>query len=174
MIINKEKLSSILNRAGEYIKKIDEEYYMYHYTAINTGMRQNEIFTLNKRIVEVDEKEIKIITEKTGKIRKIEIEKVHKIILERYKRNVSPFQKITYNTLNYALKKGGIKNITVNGTKPETTHLYRHNYCKQLHEKNKNIKEVAEILNISEQTAKNYIMSIIEQKEFVTISKLNK
>lgn len=115
MKIIDEKLNSLLEEAGEFIKTIDEEYYMYHFTAMKTGMRKNEIFTLNERIIEINNKNIKIITEKTKKTRTIQKEKIHPIILERCKRNIKPFQKITYHTLNSALKKGGIKNIIVNG-----------------------------------------------------------
>lgn len=165
MIINPSQLKTILQNAGTYIATLSEEYNMYHYTALNTGMRQNEIFTLNERIIDITQDTVKIRTEKTNNIRTVYKNEIDEMLLNRCAIGIQPFMRITYFTLNLALKKAGLRNIKVNGAKPETTHLYRHNYCKQLYIKYNSIEIVADTVRISNAVASKYINSIIEQAD---------
>lgn len=155
----------MLEDAGTYIETLSDEYKMYHFTALKTGMRQNEIFTLNERIIDITQDTVKIRTEKTNNIRTVYKNEIDEMLLARCALGIQPFMRITYFTLNLALKKAGLRNITVNGAKPETTHLYRHNYCKQLFIKYNSIEIVADTVRISKAVAAKYIHSIIEQTE---------
>lgn len=158
------ELKALLEQAGTYLSTVNEEYAAYHYTALRTGLRANEIFTLNTRIIDISDDTVKIRTEKTNNIRTVYKHEVHPLLLERCALNIEPFIRTTYFTLNLILKKAGLRNITVNGTKPETSHLYRHNYCKQLYIKYQSIEIVADTVRISKAVAAKYINSIIEQK----------
>lgn len=155
----------MLLTAGAYMENVNDEYKWFHYTALNTGMRQNEIFTLNERIIEITTDTVKIRTEKTNNIRTVYKSEISSELLERCYLGIQPFLRITYFTLNLILKKGGLRNITVNGNKPETSHLYRHNYCKQLYIKYPSVEIVADTVRISKAVAYKYINSIIEQAE---------
>lgn len=165
MIIDPAQLKELLVNAGTYIATLNDEYNMYHFTALKTGMRQNEIFTLNERIIEITQDTVKIRTEKTNSIRTVYKNEIDQMLLDRCCIGVQPFMRITYFTLNLQLKKAGLRNITVNGAKPETTHLYRHNYCKQLFVKYNSIEIVADTVRISKAVAAKYINSIIEQAD---------
>lgn len=163
MRITDNELNELLLQVGENIKPLHIEYDMYHSTALNTGLRVFEILDMEKYIIAIDRQDLLIRTEKTNNIRTIEIEAIHPNIITRYNLGLPSFMRITYNQLNLQLKKSGLAGIRVNGKKATTSHLYRHNYAKQLYAKYQSIEIVAEELKITAPIALKYIQSKIEK-----------
>lgn len=165
MNITPKELDELLIRVNKTISRVHIELEAFAETAYKTGLRVNEILNIDRHIIDIDEERILIRTEKTNNIRTINANNVSRLIKERINIGVAPFMRITYSQLNLQLKKAGLYDITVNGNKRTTAHLYRHNYAKKQYEKYKSIAVVAEDLRITEAIAQKYINSKIVKGE---------
>ncbi len=165
MTITPSELNDICSNIVASAETYNNETHAYFYTAFRTGARANEITELTERIVYIDATNVVYTTEKTNGERAVLKTDVAELFRRRYEQNIQALLLNTYLSLNYYVKRLGYKNITVNGTKRETIHLFRHNYAKQLYLHGDKPAEVGDKMKITTATANIYINSVIEQPD---------
>lgn len=144
-----------VNRISPLYKEASEVLYL-------TGMRQIELFELSERTTAITTQTITITTAKTGTIRTLRKEWLPTSWVMRIEAGKPVIQLFTYLMLNRALRQSGLNGVKINGTKPETTHLFRHRIAKQMYINTGSVTAVAEFLSITNAVALRYINSIIE------------
>lgn len=151
--------TDILNLAYPY----NFETYAFFFTAINSGLRAREIVQLTERITSIGSGNVLVETEKTGAIRTIPDTLISKLFLDRYAANKPALMLNSYLSLNHFVKRAGYAGITVNGSKKETMHLFRHNKAKQLQIAGQTTAQIAAFYEVTEPIALIYIKSVINR-----------
>lgn len=162
MIITPTQLDSILIAVNLKLSNINAELNAYLETAYNLGLRQIELFEFTERADTSNPNVTLLTTAKTASIRTLDNADISPLILNRAKAGYPAFQRITYLQLNNMLKNAGLTQFFVNGTKKETTHLYRHNRAKILHAAGNTDAQIGSYFAVTEATAREYIYSVIE------------
>lgn len=165
MIITPTELDNICNEIMTSASSYNYETHAYFYTAYYTGARANEITELTQRIVSLTNTHLTYKTEKTNGNRTVLVSEVAELFRRRYQAGTNALLLNTYLSLNYYVKRLGYKNITVNGSKKETIHLFRHNFAKQLYANGDTAEQVGIKMLVTTATANIYINSIIEQPD---------
>lgn len=126
-----------------------------------TGCRISDVLSYSNWVVLLDGR-VQLQPLKGNNLRYFEVHELPDYFYNNIVNNVNQFNGLFYGACEYHLKQITDTKDFRQSNKKLTTHLYRHNYAKKLHDSSKTDEEIRIILgetNIS--SARNYIYSSI-------------
>ncbi len=143
-------------------RNVDIYAYILFDTLYNTGLRVNELLEYS-RVEIIDTETVQVTTQKFSNPRLIEISDINPIFFAHLAADTlkSILRSYSYYSNKFVLFNSLFPRLTIKD-KRITTHLFRHNYVKKLHDNGLSIPEISKV--IGEREEKNtmgYIFSEI-------------
>lgn len=160
-IITDSELNTILYEAFYTNRSIDNEIRLLIEILYSTGCRINDILEYERWSVLMNGN-IQLQPQKRNNLRIFEPAELPTLFYDNLVANIDTFDGYYYDKCEYYINEILRKNAIKRNKKYLTTHLFRHNYCKKLHNSGMTDEQIQlklGLLNLA--SAQNYIYSIL-------------
>ncbi len=162
MILSNTQIDELCQHIVEKTRNVDVYAYILFDTLFNTGLRVNELLEYS-RVEIIDTNTVQVTTQKFSNPRLIDISILNPIYFAHLASDTlkSILRSYSYYSNKFVLFNSLYPRLAIKD-KRVTTHLFRHNFVKKLHDNGMSIPEISEI--IGEREEKNtmgYIYSEI-------------
>jgi len=161
MILSNPQIDELCQHLVAKTRNVDVYAYILFDTLYNTGLRVNELLEYS-RVEIIDTETVQVITQKFSNPRLIEITEINPIYFAHLAADTlkSIIRSYSYYSNKFVLFNSLFPRLAIKD-KRITTHLFRHNYVKRLHDDGMSIPEISEI--IGEREEKNTMGYIYSQ-----------
>ena len=155
MVLSNSQIDQLCKHIVEKTRNVDIYAYILFDSLYNTGLRVNELLEYS-RVEIVDTNTVQVTTQKFSNPRLIEISDLNPIYFAHLAADTlnSILRSYSYYSNKFVLFNSLFPRLTIKD-KRITTHLFRHNYVKKLHDEGFSIAEISSI--IGEREEKNTI-----------------